>query len=315
MNATHLLARASARPKSDDATRAPSEPGAPASPDDPERPTPLVRLLVVLLVAVTVLGGVGTAAGFMRSPGGPDLRNEVRMLEGVAERLMLERDEARGTIDTLDAQIASLRERVAELQADGDADTAELARLEQAVTTATAQRDAALIDVAGLESELATAQEAARQALADRDEVLARFPLRIDGSLDVGELTGGYRAAVSQAYCSTGTTCRAPAIGAVTISTTAEGYLRLRMSGLLETNLFRVGDALHAVVDTTATAASCGTARPARVAVTIAAGSYRIGSNGAVDVASLQAVVTVDAPATSGCAASLAVFGATLAPA
>lgn len=319
MNTTQLLARATTRPKP-----SPRRPPVDRTPGgahgDDDSTSSLVRLLVVLLVAVTVLGGVGTAAGFMRSGSDADAaaldaaQAEISELQAEITRVRADRDDAAASIAALDERLAALQQRADQLEADGDADADELARLAAEITTVTEQRDQTIADAAALESALAAAQESARAAIADRDAVLARFPVRFDGALAVGEVTGRYRTTVAQAFCSTSGACRAPAAGEARLTATKEGYLRLNLPGVIDTGLFRVGDALHGMADVTTTAASCGTARPARVSVTVVAAGWRVDASGAATPTALQAVVTIDAPASTGCAASLAVFDMTLTP-
>lgn len=310
MNTTQLLARAQTRlVPGRHGTRTPATDGDGAAPAGGHGRAARTAIAAALVVVGVVIGSIlAVALRDEPAPTAPDDSAQIAELRDRIDTLTEARDAANANAAELDAQIATLEQRIADLRAAGDADQAELDRLTQSIATLTSERDAARATVTDLQQQVADAEDAAAQAAADLAALRARFPLGVGGLLGVDEMTGTYRASVAQVYCSTTTACRAPALRDASIVRTQQGFLRLRLPGFVETDLARAGDAFHAVVDTTTAAGSCGTARPARVTVTVAGDEYRVGSNGSIELTTLQAVATVDAPATTGCPATLAVF-------
>lgn len=295
----------------------------PATTPDPRAPWPTGARVVVAILAVAALM-LGIAAVLA---GGDDDSTVTEDLRAQIATLSSERDEALRSISTLDDEIArldaelfdalvengDLSERVAELEArlaELDAERTELLRT---VDSLTAARDAALAEAQTTAAALETAQRRLADALAERDALAARFPVRFDASLDGAALVGKHRVKLSPLYCvglpSCGTT---PTLGDATISRSA-GNLRLAIPGFVDGGLYDADGALHLVAASTTAVPACdGTTRTASIVMTVFPGGLTVAEDGSQTVTGLHAVVTVEAPAAGGCPAGLAFYRATL---
>lgn len=270
------------------------------------------KVIVAILLVATVFATVGAAVGLAS---GDDGSNERQLTDQVAT-LTAERDEALADIEALDAELAALREQLAQAEAGNDDLAEQTAALEERIAELNEQRDTAAGTVDELRAELTTAQQALVTAIAERDGLAALFPMKFDASLGTTATTGTYDVTLSQLYCSGFTTCgKAPSLADLTITSTADGQLRFTIPQFAEGGLFRADGVFHTVLDTTTAVPACdGVARTARVAMTIVPGSYEIGDDGVRDVTGLSAVITVEAPAVGACPAGLAFYSADLAP-
>lgn len=265
------------------------------------------------IVALAALAALTAAAGGAVVLAGTGERDAER--RATIEQLTDERDAALASADTLEAELGSLRSRAARLDGDLAQRSQQLADLERQMADTIEALDAANASVAQLQLDLVAARAEAGQAIADRDAVLERFPVSAGGDLGDRDIAGDYTVELSSTYCSTSGACRLPRVDRLTIATTREGYLKLRLPGLVDAGLLRAGSALHAVTDTSTTVSACdGAARPARIAVTVFPATELVDADGDRRIASLGAAITVDAPATSTCPATLAVYAAELTP-
>jgi hypothetical protein len=170
--------------------------------------------------------------------------------------------------------------------------------------------------VVDLESDLAAQTQLTVTAVAERNALATLFPITFDASLEGVDLAGTYDVELTKAYCDGFTTCAAlPSIDELTIRETPAGYLELVIDDFVTAGMFRVDGALYAIADsTTAVNACAATPRVARVAVTVYAHGMTLADDGTQQVTDLGASLTVQAPATAGCPAGLAFYGAQVAP-
>jgi len=298
------------------------------------------KVIVAILIAATVLGLIGSAIGLAS---GRDGANERQLRSSVAS-LTSERDDAVGQLADLDVELTSLQQRLQATQDDLDAQgdrngvlADRISALEGQIATVTDERAAALDRAVGLESRigdltgerdaalgsvdqltasLATVQTRLAAVTAERDALAKLFPVTLDRPLADVITPGKYGVKASEIYCAGLTSCgKAPVFADLTISKTTQGYLRLAAPQLAEGGLFRAAGALHLATGSKTAVPSCsGVARTATVAMTIFPGSYTVDAKGAATIAGLNAVATVEAPATGTCPAVLAFYSMTLSP-
>lgn len=311
MNTTPVLERAPASARTDLDRRVPDT-GNPArggvgrAAPHRWRRRPRPATVVALAALAALAGGSVVLAG----TGERDAERRAAI-----EQLTDERDAALASADALEGELDSLRSRAARLDGDLAQRSEQLADLERQMADTIEELDAANASAAQLQLDLVAARAEAGQAIADRDAVLERFPVSTGGDLGDRNVAGDYTVELSNTYCSTSGACRLPKIDRLTIATTREGYLWLRLPGLVDAGLLRAGAALHAVTDTSTTVNACdGATRPARVAVTVFPATELVDADGDRRIASLGATITVDAPATATCPAVLAVHAAELTP-
>lgn len=311
MNTTPVLERAPA-PASIDRDRRVPDTGNPtggvagraASHRWRRRPRPATVLALAALAAAT--GGAVVLAG----AGGRDAERRAGI-----EQLTDERDAARASAAALEAELDSLRSRASRLDGDLAQRSEQLADLERQMADTIEALGAANASAAQLQLDLVEARAEAGRAIADRDAVIERFPISTGGDLGDRDIAGDYTVELSSTYCSTSGACRLPKVDRLTIATTREGYLWLRLPGLVDAGLLRAGAALHTVTDTTTAVNACdGAARPARIAVTVFPATELVDADGDRRIAGLGAAITVDAPATATCPAAFAVYAAELTP-
>lgn len=274
-------------------------------------------VLVALLAIAAVLGAVGTAAGFASGDDG----STERELRGEVAVLTSERGDAVEALAVLDGELVSLRRQLEAAQDGADGLAGQVGVLQARISSLSDQRAAALASVDALDAELTQAQQelaATQQRLtdvtADRDAFARLFPMKFDPSIDGADTAGVYRVDATRIYCVGLSSCgAAPSVSDLTIRTTPEGYLRANIPGVVEGGLFRADGALHLVADSTVAVPACaGVARTASVTMTIFPGSLEVDRDGARTVTGLNAVITVEAPATGTCPAVLAFTSAEL---
>ncbi len=295
---------------------------------------PRAKLWVAVLLVAAVLGAVGTVIGFTS---GDDTTTTTTELQATIDTLTAERadlvaqtNDLQATIDTLTAERDGLVAQIADLDATIETRTdqrdglaIQLAGLETTLAernaelaTRTAERDALVRQIAVLETDLVAQTQLTSTVVAERDALAKLFPIAVDTSLVGVDLVGTYDVALSRAYCEGFANCATlPSAGELTIRETPEGWLELVIHNFVTAGLYRVDGALYAIADsTTAVAACAGTARVARVAVTMYANALTVADDGTPQVAGLGASFTVQAPATATCPAGLAFYGAQITP-
>lgn len=316
MNMTNVLHRRKTDGVHDTLPSAPDFVPPTLSPPEDDRDSPSswpfgARVLVALLVVATLLSTVAAVIGF---GSGDDEGSIERQLRARIDAVTAERDDALGDVAALDAELASLRDQLEQAQAGNDALTDDIAQLEARIATVTeeraaalatvveltAARDEALADADDLAAELVTVRERLAAVIAERDDLAKAFPIEFDVAIDNAAVIGKYKVKVSKVFGD------APKIAELTISKTPEGYLRVVVPGFVEGGLFAADGALHLVAgSTTAVPACAGIARRADVVMTLYPGAYEVEASGAA-TAGLNAVITVDAPASATCPAALA---------
>lgn len=326
MNMTSVLHRRHGNPAADLLSTPPNL-APPASAPDAPAPAPWptgARVVVAILALAALL--LGTAA--VLASGGDDSTSTDELLARI-DSLTDERDDALRSIATLDDQIAALddelfdalvdsgdlSDRVGELEARLAGLNAERAELAGTVDALTAARDAALAEAQTNAAALDTAQRRLAEAIAERDALAELFPVRIDAPLDGASPVGTHRIKLSPMYCVGLPTCgTTPALADATISRTS-GNLRLAIPGFVEGGLYDADGALHLVAASTTAVPACdGTTRTATVVATFFPGGMTVTDDGTQTVTSLNAVITVEAPAAGGCPAGLAFSRAALTP-
>ena len=258
------------------------------------------------------------------------LAAQVTGFDATIDTLTTERDDLAAqiaaqdaTIDTLTAELDGIATQVVWLDATivtrtGQRDelAARVTELDATIDTLTTERDGLVVDVVDLESDLAAQTQLTVTAVAERNALATLFPITFDASLEGVDLVGTYDVELTKAYCDGLTTCATvPSVDELTIRETPEGYLELVIDDFVTAGMFRVDGALYAIADsTTAVSACAGTARVARVAVTVYAHGMTLADDGTQQVTDLGASLTVQAPATASCPAGLAFYGAQITP-
>lgn len=324
MNTAQLLHR-----RSTPATRtrpfqiAPSDapPIEPASPsgtgpeDTPRRPrdaTSLIVALAVAAVATLIVAAVVIAA----------TRDDTRERE-LAERvagLTQERDAALADIVAVDAELADVRRQLTDALAGSDDLSGRVEALQGRVAALTEERDALDATVDELTGQAATLAEALgdlRGQLTDmtdqRDAFADRFPLGSD-VVGLGAYVGTWDVAATPIHCAGLSACGAVTTpGDLTITRTADGWLRGSIPGYVDGGFSRVGGALHLIAhSTTVVPAADGVPRQAAITLTLFPGGYDLDADGAVTVDSIDGVLTVEAPATATAPAVVAYYEVSL---
>jgi len=293
---------------------------------------PRAKLWVVVLLVAAVLGAIGTVIGFTSGDDTTTTELQATIDTLTAERadLVAQTNDLQATIDTITAERDGLVAQIADLEATIETGTdqrdglvTQLAGLETTLAqrnaelvTRTAQRDSLVRQIAILETDLVAQTQLTSTVVAERDALAKLFPIAADTSLVGVDLVGTYDVALSKAYCEGFANCATlPNAGELTIRETPEGWLELDIDNFMTAGLYRVDGALYAIADsTTAVAACAGTARVARVAVTMYGHGVSVADDGTSQVADLGASFTVQAPATATCPAGLAFYGAQVTP-
>lgn len=300
---------------------------APAPRTGPNVPWPPgAKALVAVLVVATVLTAIAAVVGFSRDGG--TTTDEAPLLDRIAT-LTEERDGALDRVASLDEQIASLRAQLESAQADGDGLSERVGQLQEQIgvlsaeradivaelADVTAERDQLVVEVADLDvrvgdldEELANARVRLAQAIAQRDDLIERLGDGFEVSLLDADVAGSYTVKVTDV---SGTT---PKFAQLTISTTKEGWLYLKVPGVVEGGLAMVDGSLHLVAGSNTVVPSCnGVARQATVVMTIVPDTISV-DGAEVEIDGLKAVTTIDAPATGTCPRVLAWSSAQLTP-
>jgi hypothetical protein len=277
------------------------------------------KIVVAVLAVLTIVGAFGTAIQYF---GGDDTDDAARISQITEER------------DDLVVENAGLLANVEQLEADNDVLGTELDETSAELATATGRVGTLTGEVGTLTGEVGTltgevgtltdqvgtltdqvgALTAANDAVtAERDALVAMFPMIVDTSLVGVDVTGTYAVDWIPAYNSGLADIVLPNVTHVTISPTAEGWLQMRIPGVVTADLARTDGALFTMVDTTTAVPPVdGVARTARVAITIYAGETVTDVAGTTTVSSLGMSVAISTPASGSAPAGVALYGAEL---
>lgn len=282
---------------------------------------------MAVLAVAALLGTIGTIVGFTS---GDDATSTEQELEATVASLTDERTERLGdvtelqaTIDTVTVERDDLALEFVELENAGAAVAAErdellagMTDLNSMIVDLTRERNELIVEVAELEADLATEARRATEALAERDALADLFPMTFDAALEGVELVGTYDVDATLVY-SNGFAPGAvlPQLDEFVIRETPEGYLEVVIDDVATAGLFRVDGALYAITDSMTAVPPCnGTPRSAGLTATFYAHGLTVADDGSRQVTDLGASITVRAPATAGCPAALAFYGAELTP-
>ena len=339
---------------------------APTEPDDSRRrPDGRRRPILIALVAVAVLGIIGSIVGVVRTERRDDQLAEltaaneqvlaaiesadaaIAAAETSLELVTDERDDLATRLGALTTTLSDRANDVAELRSDLAAVTADRDDLvativeldttiaEQEATIAErgatiaeraaeiAERDAEIDDLAAeittLTDRLVTVTDD-RGGHRERNALIARFPVEVTTATAAAAFVDTYDVALTQVYCAGLPGCGTlPDLDGLAIRRTTGDNLQVVVPGMMTAGLYRTDGALFAIADTTTAVPACnGTARTARVAMTIHPSALQVDRDGRTHVTELGASLVIETdtvPGAGGCAAGLVVYGAELTPA
>jgi hypothetical protein len=173
----------------------------------------------------------------------------------------------------------------------------------------------ATAQVGDLTNQIGDLQAANEAVTAERDALVAMFPMLITTSLVGVDVAGTYAVKWFPAYNSGLADLSLPRVAQVVIGHTEEGWLQVSIPGVVTAGLFGTDGALSTMVDTTTAVPPVdGVARIARVTVTIYAGETVTAQDGTTTVTDLGMSVAIATPAVGSAPAGVALYGATLTP-
>jgi outer membrane murein-binding lipoprotein Lpp len=285
------------------------------------------RITLIALLAVAVLGLVGSLVNWERADDTDTPTAQARLAQITTERddLRVERQELQADVNRLttdleaaqaDAagaaiareQLAVTATQLATLRLERAAVVAELADAEARIDELTGQ----VVDLTTTGDQLATDLAAAR---ADRDALAKLFPVTVEPLLATADIAGTWDADWTRAYNQGLADITLPTITTMTIKEDANGWIHLTIPGVVTADLTRTDGALFTIVDTTTLVPAVnGTARTARLAITVYAAGTTVARNGTTTVTALGVSVAVSTPAVNGAPAGVALYGAELTP-
>lgn len=238
-----------------------------------------------------------------------DIVERLGRLDLTTSEVIAVRDDLVGQLETLEATSALV-------VAERDQLLVQLAILDAEITTLTEGRDALTERVSALEAALTAQTAVTAAAIVERDALARLFPIELDATVDVDDVVGTYDLEYTQAFCDGFATCgTVPNVDELIIRTTADGRLEMAMPDNPVAGMMMVDGVLYAVWDSVNLAPKCGsTQQLARVTLTVFPHGLTIADDGAAQVTSLGAGMTVQAVETVGCPAGLTFYAAQLAP-
>jgi hypothetical protein len=269
-------------------------------------------------VATAVLGTLALAGAFgIALLLGDEADTDAQIAEVTEQRDALadENDALVADLEQVEADNAELTADLEQVEADNAELTADLARAQSAGVGLGARLATATAQVDDLTEQVDAQQLAIEAVTAERDALVAMFPMVVDTSLVGVDVVGTYRAAWLPAYNSGLTGVTLPGAEQVTISETPEGWLQVVIPGVVTADLTRTDGALFTMVDTTTVVPPVdGVARIARVAITIYAGETITTQDGVTTVTDLGMSVAISTPAVGAAPAGVVLYGAELTP-
>jgi hypothetical protein len=286
------------------------------------------KIVTAVLAVLAVAGVFGTAWQYFNDDTA-DYQAQVSDLTEQRNALVVQNGNLRTDVDGLEAANAQLSSdkaqfaannaqlavNNAQLQAQSDAVSADLAAAQNQNSTLSTELAVATTQVNGLNNQVNDLKATNEGVTAERDALAAMFPMLVDTSLVGVDVAGTYAVKWFPAYNSGLPDISLHGVAQVVISRTDEGWLQVRIPGVLTAGLFGTDGALSTVVDTTtAVPPTNGVARTARVAVTIYAGATVTAADGTTTVTELGMSIAITTPAAGDAPAGVALYGAALTP-
>jgi outer membrane murein-binding lipoprotein Lpp len=299
------------------------------------------RITLIALLAVAVLGLVGSIVNWNRADDTDTPTTQARLAQVTAERddLRVERQELQGDVNRLTTDLETAQADVNRLTTDletaqADAAGAAIAReqlavaatqlatlrLEQvAVAGDLADAEARIDELTGQVVDLTTAGDQLATDLAaakaDRDALAKLFPVTVEPMLATADISGTWDADWTRAYNEGLADITLPTVTTMTITEDTNGWIHLTIPGVVTADLTRTDGALFTIVDTTTVVPAVnGTARTARLAITVYTAGTTVARDGTAAVTALGVSVAVSTPAVNGAPAGVALYGAELTP-
>jgi type II secretory pathway component PulM len=285
--------------------------------------------IVTAVLAVLALAGVfGTAWQYFNDDSS-DYQAQISDLTDQRNALVIQNGNLRTDVNGLEeanAQLSADKAQYAadnaqfavdnaQLQAQYDAISADLVAAQNQNSTLSTEMAVATRHIVSLDNQINGLEASNETVTAERDALAAMFPMLVDTSLVGVDVAGTYAVKWFPAYNSGLPDIALPGVTQVVISNTDEGWLQVRIPGVLTAGLLGTDGALSTVVDTTtAVPPMNGVARTARVAVTIYAGATVTAADGTTTVTELGMSVVTMTPAAGDAPAGLALYGAALTP-
>jgi cell division protein FtsB len=280
------------------------------------------KIVTTALLMLAIVGAFGTIVNWNRADDTDTYQAQAAQLTQERDNLRVERQELQAEInrvttdlqaaqaeaDRLDTQLGVTASELATIRLERTAVEQDLTAAETRIDELTGRVIELNADNDALTADLATVE-------ADRDALAKLFPVTVDPVLARAGIAGTYDATWIRAYNEGLPTITVPTVRTVTITRTAEGWLRVTIPGVVTANLTRSDGALFTMVDTTtAVPAVNGTVRTARVALTVYATSTTVARDGTVTVDGLGLSIAISTPAVAGAPAGVALYGAELTP-
>jgi len=252
------------------------------------------KIIVAVLAVLAVAGVFGTLLQYF---GDDDV-----------DTITAERDELLAENADLTDKVVGLEMDNIELGVQLDATSAELA-------TSNAQISDLTVRIGDLVGQVDDQLMVNETLVAERDALVAMFPMMVDTSLVGVDVTGPYAVRWIPVYNSGLADLALPNVSQIAISQTPEGWLQVSIPGVINADLHRTDGALFTMVDaTTVVTPVDGVARTARVAITIYAGETATALDGATTVTDLGMSIAISTPASGSAPAGVAMYGAELTP-
>ena len=291
------------------------------------------KIVTIALLVLAIAGMFGTIIRWNADDTDTTAQAEIAQLTTERDELRVERQAVQAEANRLSAELGTTTDQLAALQLEQQAIADELAAAAARITeltarvvelrlandTLTANSDSRIDQLTGRVIELKLATDTLEADLAtvraDRDALAKLFPLSVEPVLGRADITGTYDATWTKAYNDGLATITLPNVDEIVISRTPEGWLRIAIPGVVTAGLARTDGALFTIVDsTTVVPAVNGTARVARVALTLYAESIETARDGSITIDRLGLSIAVSTPAVAGAPAGVALYGAELTP-
>jgi hypothetical protein len=280
------------------------------------------KIVTAVLGVLAVAGVFGTAVQYFDDDSAPDYQAQISDITEQRDALLVQNGNLRVDVNgleadnaQLDADNTQLAADKAQLQAKSDAVSADLATVQAENSTMSTQLALATAEVKDLTNQVSGLQAANEAVTAERDVLVAMFPMAVEPSLEGVDVTGTYAAKWLPAYNSGLANIALPGVEQVVIGHTRQGWLQVTIPDVVTAALHQTDGALFTMVDTTTAVPPVdGVARMARVAITIYAGETVTAQDGTTTVTDLGMSIAVSTPAVEGAPEGVALYGVVLTP-